>query len=474
MGLTTSLANAFSGLTVTSKAAQLVSSNLANAMNENYARQEMEIFHRNGGGVRASQAERFVDEALVSERRKVSAELSLANETLQAAREFEGAFGAADNPSSVAAMLTNFDSALRYLESDPGSSVRLKDSINSANALVDRLSVAEEKIQVQRSRAEQQIASEIGSLNLNLEHIVSLNEKIVSANVNGRNPNALLDQRQELIDQVGELVPLRILHTNNGSISLMTANGQLLTDTNAARFDFTKSNLIMPHMTIESGDLSTLMFGEEPIDMSSNSGPLAGGRLQGLFMVRDNNAPYAQQQLDELAFDLASRFQDLPMDPSASVALPGLFTDNGERVDDVNRVGLAGRLSLNDSVDPEQGGQLWKLQSGLYSPIKSPAGDANLITGMISALNLPNSAHGTAFNHVAALSSDFALRLSTLEQDHSFANSKFDQLHQMHLSNGVDTDAELQKLLVIENNYAANAQVMKTVEEMFDTIMRIN
>jgi len=54
MGLTTSLANAFSGLTVTSKAAQLVSSNLANAMNENYARQEMEIFHRNGGGVRAS------------------------------------------------------------------------------------------------------------------------------------------------------------------------------------------------------------------------------------------------------------------------------------------------------------------------------------------------------------------------------------------------------------------------------------
>jgi flagellar hook-associated protein 1 FlgK len=38
---------------------------------------------------------------------------------------------------------------------------------------------------------------------------------------------------------------------------------------------------------------------------------------------------------------------------------------------------------------------------------------------------------------------------------------------------GVDTDAELQKLLVIEQAYAANARVIQTVGEMVDQLLRL-
>ena len=41
----------------------------------------------------------------------------------------------------------------------------------------------------------------------------------------------------------------------------------------------------------------------------------------------------------------------------------------------------------------------------------------------------------------------------------------------MEKAGGVDTDQELQSLLVIEKNYAANAKVIQTVDEMIKTLL---
>lgn len=41
----------------------------------------------------------------------------------------------------------------------------------------------------------------------------------------------------------------------------------------------------------------------------------------------------------------------------------------------------------------------------------------------------------------------------------------------MEKAGGVDTDQELQALLVIEKNYAANAKVIQTVDDMVSTLL---
>jgi flagellar hook-associated protein 1 FlgK len=46
-------------------------------------------------------------------------------------------------------------------------------------------------------------------------------------------------------------------------------------------------------------------------------------------------------------------------------------------------------------------------------------------------------------------------------------------LQAAELSGGVDTDDELQRLLRIEQAYAANARVMNVAEAMMDELMRI-
>ena len=43
----------------------------------------------------------------------------------------------------------------------------------------------------------------------------------------------------------------------------------------------------------------------------------------------------------------------------------------------------------------------------------------------------------------------------------------------MELETGVDTDAEMQKLLLIEQAYAANAKVMTAADEMIQLLLQI-
>ena len=59
------------------------------------------------------------------------------------------------------------------------------------------------------------------------------------------------------------------------------------------------------------------------------------------------------------------------------------------------------------------------------------------------------------------------------QSDSSFASAQQMSLKSIELENGVDTDNELQKLLVIERSYAANAKVIQTVEALLDQLMRI-
>ena len=55
----------------------------------------------------------------------------------------------------------------------------------------------------------------------------------------------------------------------------------------------------------------------------------------------------------------------------------------------------------------------------------------------------------------------------------SFASAQFYELTELGLADSVDTDVELQNLMVIVQAYAANARVIETVDQMFDTLLRI-
>ena len=46
-------------------------------------------------------------------------------------------------------------------------------------------------------------------------------------------------------------------------------------------------------------------------------------------------------------------------------------------------------------------------------------------------------------------------------------------MSQLELAQAVDSDEELQNLMLIEQAYAANAKVMTVVDQLMDTLLRI-
>jgi flagellar hook-associated protein 1 FlgK len=483
MSLSSTLANALSGLSANARSSQVVSSNLANALNENYGRREIALgsegFDRSGG-VRILGTTRHVNQALLQDRRAASGQLEIASISSAALEGFSAVVGTSEDVNSVSSHLTRFETALEFAESDPSSSIRLADSVNAAKELANKLNIAESQIQSTRLRTDRSIEKSVNELNGLLEQAATLNRDIVDASINGRDTSGFLDIRQEIFDKIGEMVPVREMAQKHGEVILFTAKGQVLVDRKAASFKFAPSNAVMPHMTGQNGLLGNLTLDGFEFNMMSDSNSMAGGSLQAQFKVRDELSVEAQSYIDGLALELATRFANIPEDTTLTALTPGLFTDDGAVASLADEVGLAGRISINASVDPDNGGEAWRMRSGMNAATENDAGNTSILSGMLATIrnnaapaSAVFSASGTIENFNSDIMSHIGLKASQAEQRMSYVTAQHNQLQELYLEEGVDTDAEIQRLLSIEMNYAANAKIIQAVEEMLDTIMRI-
>lgn len=485
MSISSALSNALSGLTAASRAAQLVSSNVANVATDGYGRRELELSARAttgaGDGVQIDGIRRVVDAALLQDRRVAEAAQGEAELISRFFADAADIFGRPDDPGALSARVDRFETSLIDAASRPDSSARLSAVVNAAVDLTEGLKTAADGIQTLRERADTTIGQTVTSLNADLQRVVDLNDAILQARGSGQDYPALLDQRQVVIDRIAKVVPLTSIPRENDTVALYTTGGTRLVDLTAAEIEFNATSPITADMSLASGALSGLSIDGQPLRLSGGNSAIAGGTLAALFQIRDELAPAAQGDLDALAGDLVSRFEDPTLDPTRAPGAPGIFTDNGAAFDPLNTEGLAQRISVNDLVRPEAGGDLWRIRDGLGAVAPGPAGASALLSALQSTLaearTPTDPALGTAARSFAGL---VAERLSTLtqskvdsESDLAFDAARYDALRSRELANGVDTDQEMQKLLLIEQAYAANAQVVRTASQLIDQLLEI-
>jgi flagellar hook-associated protein 1 FlgK len=234
-------------------------------------------------------------------------------------------------------------------------------------------------------------------------------------------------------------------------------------------------------MTLASGALSGISIDGRPVRTDGTFSPLSGGSLAAAFAVRDDIAVAAQGRADGLAREIVARFQDPAADPSLAPGEAGLFTDGVGPFDPASEEGLAARLSVNALADPARGGDLWRLRTGLGAAAPGPVGDAALLSSLAatsSALRAPASAAlpaaGLSLAGFAAELQSLASRDGlTAETELGFAAARQETLAALERRGGVDTDQEMQKLLLIEKVYAANARVISVVDDLLARLLEI-
>ncbi|MBE9635922.1 flagellar hook-associated protein FlgK [Salipiger mangrovisoli] len=486
MSLTGALSNATSGLTANSRAATVVASNIANATTESYGRRELDTASRGSGshgGVAILGVRRLVDAAVLSDRRLSDAGAGFATDMQTFAARFEGLVGESGALGSLTGRLAAFETALVSAAADPASTQRLQTLAQAGLDFTDTLNALSTELQQGRVEADAAIGAQVDQLNTGLNRVRSLNDAISAEVIRGGDAASLMDERQRVIDELAEIVPLRVVDRPLGAQALYAASGTVLLDPtiNSAPVDigFTTTGAIDAAMTMAGGVLSGLTINGVAIS-SSNSGPLGGGTLGAQLQIRDGLAPDLQAGLDGIARDLIDRFAPGGPDGTLASGDPGLFTDAGLAFDPLDEVGLAGRVTLNALVDPEGDGS-WRLRDGLGAASQGPVGDATLLTGYMTAmetLTVPASASlGTGSKgfaqHVAEFHSALSLTRVRAEDELSFTRARNTALREIELSKGVDSDAELQTLIRIEQSYAANARVISVVDELLQRLLAI-
>lgn len=486
MSVTSALAGALSGLSATSRQAEILSSNVANATTPGYARRQVglgaAVLAGQGQGVQILGVTRDVDRNLLGERRIAQAGGGDRDVRAEFLKRLEQTLGTPDSTGSLAARLAAFDQALIEAAGRPESQARLGAIATTARSLVDGLAAASDDIQAARATADRRIGEEVGKLNATIAQLHELNVELRSFTGAGRDVSALLDERQRLVDQISAIVPVREIPRDLNQIALFTAGGAPLLEGSPAIIGFSPTHTITPDMTPALGGLSGITINARPYDTAGSASPILGGTLGALFAVRDDLAVSAQSKLDAVARDLVERFSAAGVDPTLAPGAPGLFTDAGLAFDPLNETGLAGRLTLNPLADPAQGGALYRLRDGLGALTEGPPANGALLGALRSALAdarpLNSAGFPAGIRSFATLTgdllSDVSSRRLSADSEKAFAAAKLTALADLEAQNGIDTDREMQELLVIEKNYAANAKVIQAVADMIDTLIRLD
>ncbi len=487
MNLNNALGNATSGLTAASRLADTISNNVSNAMTPGFAKRTTELSSLSlggfGSGVRVAGSGRTENPFLTSERRLMDAQLGATGTRSEAYERMLAAMGEPGSPNSLASRATALETTLMSAVSSPQSMAKLSEAVSAAKGLAGSLNAISAENTRLRTEADGEIARQVGVVNEALRGIDDINKKIVTLNLQGVDVSGLQDERARLIDDIAPIIPVRTVNRENGQVAVYAQSGGVLLDGRVFELKFDKApSVVTPAQTLAGGGVNPLMQDQGavggPVVITTGTGPglMDGGSLGALFETRDTIVPGFDAEIDRYAADLADRFRTLVPAGSLDGAGEGLFV-----AADPGLPGLASRIQVNAAVDPAAGGAAWRLRDGLSAAAPGAEGFGAYLQGLSDAMSEARPPAGFISQNAAAGAATIASEIGSFfggiaarsDDDRAYLAARQSVLSERESSaTGVNTDAELQALMLVEQTYAANARVLSVIDELMKLLLR--
>jgi flagellar hook-associated protein 1 FlgK len=488
MGISNALNNAASGLAASARLADTISTNVANAMTPGFGRRATDLSSVSlgglGSGVRVGATTRAENPFLTAERRGMDASLGATGTRSDAYARLMEAYGEPGSANSLSTLATALETTLMAATASPQSVAKLTAAVNAARDVAGAVNrIAAETTRL-RTEADAEIQRQVAQVNAALHAVDDINRKIANLAPQGVDTTSLQDERSRIVDGISSIIPLRAVKRDHDQLALYSANGGVLLDGRVFELSVTPApNVVTPDMTLGS-PLGGLMqdqgaaAGPVPVPTGTGAGLFDGGSLAALFEVRDRIAPEFNAEMDLWANDIIERFRDLMPPAALDGAGDGLFVDGNPGP----VTGLAGRLAINAAVDPAQGGAVWRLRDGLAAAAPGNEGYGVLLQALSDAMLAPRPPVGfasqNADNGSAAMASEiasfFAGRAARSDEDRAYLTARQSVLAEREThETGVDTDGELQSLILVEQTYAANARVLSVVDDLMKLLLQV-
>ena len=394
------LHSGLSALLTNSAALRVTSGNIANLNTPGYVRRvvQQETLAPGGilGGVTLSDVRRAVNGYFDREAILAQGAFSRFDAQSLFMDQLNAAIGSPGDGSSLSSKLDALYAALGQASLDPGLLANRQGALYQFQALAQSVSSLADSLTSLRRTADQQIGVAVSSANSLIRQIHEINGLIQRAIVGGDTASGLLDQRDQLVNQLSQLVGIRVSEQPDGRLFAFTQDGVSLVGDVYVRLEHNPSNgPSYSPITFQSVDPRTgLPIGNAQVFDHHTS----GGEIRGLLDSRDTILAEVGEELGAFAQSLAIAFNEQHNANSAAPP-PGTMTgrQTGLLAGDV--LGFAGAVTLGiaDSAGALVSRIAVDFDAGTLSVDGGPATAFGATVGsFVTALNTALGGNGTA------------------------------------------------------------------------------
>ena len=207
-----------------------------------------------------------------------------------------------DDDAGLASALNGFFSGVQQVSADPSSTAARQVMVSSAEALVGRFQMLQGQIDAQSREINDQVQSNVNSINAYAKEIATLNNQIIAAeSSNNQKPNDLYDQRDLLVAELNKLVSVQTTTNSSGSFNVFFGNGQpLVIGTQSMKLAAVPSSADASRLTV--GVVNPTGTQELPESL------IIGGSLGGILQYRSETLDKMSSQMGQIATSLALTF----------------------------------------------------------------------------------------------------------------------------------------------------------------------
>ena len=445
--LNTAMWIAAQALDVDQGALNVTSNNIANANTPGYSREVVDITEQPpiqsgnltiGTGVTLQQIQSIRDQMLSVLISEQTTQQNGAQTQLNGLQQVQGLFS--DPTKGIGANISAFFNSIQQLSTDPSNLAQRQAVITAAQNLVSSFNQTAQSLGTIQSSLNQSVSSTVNQINGLTAQIAQLNSQVGEMQKLGKDPGSVLDQENQLINQLSQLTNVNEIQTENG-FTLTTGNGTALVVGNQS-FNLTLGNG-------PNGMQDVFSQGQDI------TGTIQGGSLGGTIQVRDQDIPNILNQVNTLAGQFATAFNN------AQAQGFDLNGNPGQALFSFNANGAAGSLALT-TTDPK---------AIAASSDGTPGSNGNIVNLMaVSTSPLPMGETPTdAYANIVSTSGNMAAQA---QAELTSSTTSLNQLNdQLGAISGVSINEETANMLTYQTAFSSAARVVSTVDQLTQAVL---
>lgn len=436
-----------SGLNAAQIALNLTAQNIANVNTIGYSRQEAMMgslsgFGRldNGAGVEVTGVRRVTDDYLVAQHWRSRAATGSSYAFHQYINTTEQLLGS--ESMNIAKGLDSFFASLSAALDSPETPAQRSQIVSSAGALANRFTQLDESLVTQEKQIDDQLSSTVSQVNSYLSQLAELNVQIGDQAAKGVNTSALEDSREQVVRELSTYMEVRVNRQSDGAFAISLPQGQPLV------LGGSSSTLAL------AGDKLSLAFGGQTFEVPK----LHGGSLAGVMDYRTTVLRPTREALNQIASKLADEFN---AKQSGGVDLNG----NGEAGKPTSK-----KMFTYDKLNPAGTLRVAVDFTGddlAFAKAGGGKGDNRNLQDLLTIKNGQYDAYSALLGKMAVQSGQAK---ASMQAD---ANMEKQMAAKLSSVSGVNTDEEGVKVMAYTKAYQANAKVISTSEQLFNSILNM-